>query len=360
MADTRFMKTVTYGGYNKEDVIKQFASLNLRINELKNQLTEAKLQLDAYKSGSDIEAAYEAAITQERTQLSELQAQNETYEAMISAYEAEAAEKDAQIKSLMESNATISSGLADANAKITAMQSGDDATTLSTVFIEAQKSANSLKSAAQMEADKIKADAKSLAEDIVIEANNKAAQIVYEAEKKEAMINAEVQNNEEILKVSKNNFRATMLDDMKILNTEIANIRAVLDTFARTGMTYLDKTIDLLKGTENTLMEGGVPEFRQPQSYSPKLPAEPKLQQPVQKNNKPAQQEQPKKKSGALDNLQKMAEGLDGGNKGGGAKKGGIDLAALQKQAESMSSNKKKGGIDLSALQKQAESMNKK
>ena len=60
MAETRFMKTVTYGGYDKEDVLKQFASLNLRISELKNQLDEAKTQLEVYKGGGDMKNAYEA------------------------------------------------------------------------------------------------------------------------------------------------------------------------------------------------------------------------------------------------------------------------------------------------------------
>lgn len=360
MAETSFMKTVTYGGYNKEDVIKQFASLNLRISELKNQLTEAKMQLEAYKNGSDIEAAYEAAIAQERSKLSEAQAQNETYEAMITSYEAENKSKDAEIKALQEAAAELSGSLADTNAKLSALQSGDDAMALSSVFIEAQKSANNLKAAAQAEADKIKEEAMNLAEDIVIEANNEAAQIVYEAEKNAAITTTEAQNNVEQMNVATNNMKAAMLEDIAGLNNEIANIRSVLEAFSRNGMADLERAVDLLGGTESTLKSGGVPKFQQAKTYSPKLPQEPKITPTPQRNNqKPAQQE--KKKNSGLDQLQKMADSIGGGNNSSGGKKGGgIDLSALQKQADSLGGKKSKPGIDLSALQKQADSLGKK
>lgn len=356
MAETRFMKTVTYGGYSKEDVIKQFASLNLRISELKNQLTETKMQLEAYKSGSDIEAAYETAIAEERAKLSEVQAQNETYEAMLGSYEDEIKNKDGEIKALQDAAAELSESLANANAKISALQSGDDAMALSSVFIEAQKSANNLKTAAKAEADKIKEEAVNLAEDIVIEANNEAAQIVYEAEKNAAITTTEAQNNVEQMNVATNNMKAAMLEDIDGLNNEIANIKNVLEAFSKNGMAELEKAVSLLEGTESTLKSGGVPKFQQAKTFSPKLPNEPKLTPTPQRNSKSAQPE--KKKNSGLDQLQQMANSIGGG---GGSKKGGINLDGLQKQAEALGGKKQnKGGIDLSALQKQAESLNKK
>ncbi|MBQ8941167.1 MAG: plectin [Firmicutes bacterium] len=358
MEETRFMRTVTYGGYSKDDVLKRFASLNLRISELTNQLNETKAQLAAYKSGSDTEAAFEAAIAQERGRLSELQAQNETYEAMISDLQNEVKSKDAEIKTLQDTATELSTSLADANAKINAMQSGDDAMALSAIFVEAQKSGNSLKAAAKAEADKAKEDAMALAEDIVIEANNEAAKIIYEAEKNAALTTAEAQNNAEQMSVASNNLKAAMLEDIEGLNAQIANIKGVLDNFAQNGMNDLTRAVELITGTENTLKSGGVPKFQQAKSFSPKLPNEPKLTPMPQRNNNksPQQQQQPeKKKNNGLEKLQQMANSLDGDKK----PKGGIDLSALQKQADSLGSKKPKGGIDLSALQKQADALKK-
>ena len=350
MAESRFMRTVTYGGYSKEDVVKQFASLNLRISELKNQLNETKMQLEAYKNGTSVDAALEAALEQERAKLSESQAQNETYEALISGYENQIKDKDNEIKALQQAAAEVSSSLADANAQIAAMQSGDDAAALSTVFIEAQKSANSLKSIAKTEADKIKDDAVALAEGIVNDANNEAAQIVYEAEKNAAIATADAQNNVEQMNVATNNMKAALVEHIDQFSAEISNIRSVLENFSKTGLDELAKAEELLKGTDNTLKSGGVPKFQQAKNYSPKLPPEPP--KPAQKA--PEKQPQPEKKKGnGLDQLQKMADSI------GGKKTGGIDLSALQKQADSLGKKPIKGGIDLSALQKQADALKK-
>ena len=359
MAETRFMKTVTYGGYNKEDVIKQFTSLNLRISELKNQLTETKMQLEAYKNGTPVESAYEEALQQERAKLSEAQAQNETYEAMIAGYENEIKDKDNEIKALQQAAAEVSTSLADANARINAMQTGDDATALSAVFIEAQKSANSLKAAAKAEADKIKDDAMALAEDIVIDANNEASRIVYEAEKNAAVTTAEAQNNVEQMNVATNNMKAALVEHIDQFHNEIANIKSVLENFSKSGLDEIVKAEDLLKSTDNTLKSGGVPKFQQAKNFSPKLPPEPKAT-PKPQRSEPVQEKQPapeKKKNNGLDQLQKMADSIGGNNK----KSGGIDLSALQKQADSIGSKKPvvKGGIDLSALQKQADALKK-
>ena len=365
MAETKFMKTVTYGGYDKDDVLKQFAAYNLRISELKNQLEESRAQLNVYKSGGSEAEAYEAAMAADRAKLSEAVAQNETFEGMLRSYEDQISAKDDEIKTLHSAAAELSASLADANAKITAMQGGDEAMALSNIFLEAQKTGNNLKATAKAEADKVKDEAMALAEDIVRDANNEAAKIVYEAEKNAAIATANAQNDVEQMNVATNNMRAAMLENIEGLTAEVANIKAVLDEFSRNGLNDLVKAQELITGTENTLKSGGVPKFQQAKTYSPKLPQEPKYIQPQQKNqNKPQQPQQQqqgqpeKKKNSGLENLQKMANSIGGDN---GTKKGGIDLSALQKQADSMGGKKQnKGGIDLSALQKQAESLGKK
>ncbi len=355
MPETKFMKTVTYGGYDKDDVLKQIASYNLRVSELKNQLDEAKAQLNVYKSGGSTDDAYAAAMAEERAKLSEAMAKNETFDAMLRSYEDQINAKDEEIKTLHAAAAELSASLADANAKINALQSGDEAASLSSIFLEAQKSGNSLKAAAKAEADKTKEDALALAEDIVRDANNEAAKIVYEAEKNAAVATANAQNDVEQMNVATNNMRAAMLENIEGLTTEVLNIKTVLEEFSKNGLNDLIKAQELISGTENTLKSGGVPKFQQAKSFAPKLPPEPKYTPAPQKQAKAAQQPE-KKKNNGLENLQKMANSIGGENK-----KPGLDLSALQKQADSLGGKKQnKGGIDLSALQKQAESLGKK
>ncbi|HOA00520.1 hypothetical protein [Ruminococcus sp.] len=49
MAEARFIKTVTFGGYEKEAVIKRMEFLNTQVHDLRNELRETKLLLEAYK-----------------------------------------------------------------------------------------------------------------------------------------------------------------------------------------------------------------------------------------------------------------------------------------------------------------------
>ena len=55
MAEPRFIKTVTFGGYDKESVVRRMEFLNTQIHDLRNELRETKLLIEAYKKGSDQE-----------------------------------------------------------------------------------------------------------------------------------------------------------------------------------------------------------------------------------------------------------------------------------------------------------------
>ena len=62
MAGSRFIRTVTYGGYDKSDVIRRLDSLYEEIFGLQNELRETKLLLDGSKDGKEIKEALEGVL----------------------------------------------------------------------------------------------------------------------------------------------------------------------------------------------------------------------------------------------------------------------------------------------------------
>ena len=78
MDETRFIKTVAFGGFDKTDVLNHLENLNSQVYDLKNELRDAKYLLEAYRSGSSSEKACETALAEERNILSKYQVANET------------------------------------------------------------------------------------------------------------------------------------------------------------------------------------------------------------------------------------------------------------------------------------------
>ena len=87
MAETRFMRTVEFGGYDRNDVIKRLEFLNTQVFDLKNELRETKLLMEEYKKGTDEEKAHETVLAGEKVKLTSLQVQNETASAKLKAAE---------------------------------------------------------------------------------------------------------------------------------------------------------------------------------------------------------------------------------------------------------------------------------
>ena len=98
MAEARFIKTVTFGGYEKEAVIKRLEFLNTQVHDLRNELRETKLLLDAYKKGSDQEKALESVLSEERAKLTQVQVQNNTLNVKLKATDDENRSLEQQIK----------------------------------------------------------------------------------------------------------------------------------------------------------------------------------------------------------------------------------------------------------------------
>ena len=116
MADTRFIRTVEFGGYDRNDVIKRFEFLNTQLFDLKNELRETKMLIEEYKKGSSEEKAHEAVLTQEKVKLTSLQVQNETASTKLKAAEEDKAKLAEELTALKATHADTLKELEDIKA----------------------------------------------------------------------------------------------------------------------------------------------------------------------------------------------------------------------------------------------------
>ncbi|MGN0595120.1 MAG: plectin [Hominimerdicola sp.] len=347
MAETRFIKTVAFGGYDRMEVIKRLEFLNNQIFDLKNELRETKLLMEEYKKGTDEEKAHEMVLAGEKVKLTSLQVQNETLAAKIKVIEQENQELNKKNESLSASVDELTKSLTDAKDKLAALQAGDSTKALTDVFIKAQKSANDIVELAEKEALNIENNSKTVAQEVIEQANETAASIIYEAEKKAALKDAESKNKAEEMKVASGNLKAVMYEEVKSLKSEFDKIRAAFDAFEKEGIARCAESEKTLAKTEKILADGGVPVFKNPNHIEAKIP-EPPISKKIQKSEKAEQN------NAKLEKLQKMADAAANGIKmqDDNSKEKAVSSAAPKTAA------KKK--VNLADLAKQAEALSKK
>ncbi|MCH5192942.1 MAG: hypothetical protein J1F11_03205 [Oscillospiraceae bacterium] len=390
---SRFIKSVIFGGYDRTDTDKHIESLYLQIFELEGELRESKQMLERLREGTEEEKAHEAVLAAERAKLSEAQAESAASAEKVKKLEEDNKLIEQELASLHEENEKLKASYDEVNSELTALKAGDEAAVLGAVFIEAQKSKEMLIKAAQDQAARIKTDSEKLAENILADADNKAAKVIYDAEKRAAEISADALSKSEQMKAASQNLKASMLQEVSDISSQINALKAAVDSFESEGRRLIEESEKILNDTESDLKKGGVPVFTVPADIKPRLPESPELK-PVDFNVGEAN-----KRSKELDKLKAMAAALDG-EKGsqeddkkevgspadapkdgqGGGKKGGVNLAELEelaKQAEALSGGQggqdsskapdkdgqggsgdgRKGGLNLADLAKQAEAL---
>lgn len=353
MAESRFIKTVTFGGYDRTDVDKRLDGLYSQVCDLKNELRETKLTLESYKKGTEEERSFEQVLTVERAKLTEVQVKNEAMSEKIKTADDEMKKKDKELADLKEENARLKEELEDAGSKLSAYEAGNDAAALGAVFIEAQKSRSMLLDSAKQEALKLEEDSKKLAENIIADADNKAAQIIYDAEKFAAESEAYARTKAEEMKAASGNMKAALMVDIDNIGAQITALRKVLENFEKNGSAMVTQSESMISNARNELLKDGVPVFTMPERFEPELPDLPEFK-PVDFSGEKA--EAAKKKNADLEKLQAMADAIGGGKKPAADVP---DLDALAKQAEALAGGDKKsgssgGGLDLDALAKMA------
>ena len=79
MEVSRFIRTVTYGGFDAADVIGRLDHLYERIYGLESRLRETDQLLESSDKGEDIKAAAETILAEEREKLTQVQVMNESF-----------------------------------------------------------------------------------------------------------------------------------------------------------------------------------------------------------------------------------------------------------------------------------------
>lgn len=375
MAETRFLKTVVFGGYDRTDVIRRLEILNNQIFDLKNELRETKLLMGEYKKGTDEEKAFETVLAGEKAKLTNVQVQNETLSAKIKVLEQENQELSDKVENLTASVGDLTKCLTEANGKLDAISLNDSTKVLTDVFVKAQKSACDITDGARKEADKLEKESKDTAQEIIDEANNTAAQIIYEAEKTAAEKDAETQNKVEEMTVASGNLKAVMYEEVKALQEEFSRIHKAFDEFEQSSASRIDESEKVLAKTERLLAGDEIPTYKNPKLVEADIP-EPPAPKKTQKNEeanakleklqKMADAAASGKKVQSLDALAKQAAALGGGAsaKADKPEKKKVDLNDLAKQAEALggagSGKPAKKKVDLAALAKQAQELENK
>ena len=362
MAETRFIKTVTFGGYDKTEVDKKLEYFYKKMYEMKNELRETKLTLEEFKKGTDAEKAAETVLAGERAKLTQVQVQNETMSDKLKNAEEDNKAKEAEIKELNEKLKALTDEKEELKKRVEALEAGGAAEALSTVFIEAQKSANLLVTTSKKEADDLTSKAKQSADDMIVDANNKAKKIIFDAEKQAAEIDAEAKNKSEQMDAASNNMKAVLLGEIESYSKQMTKMRELFMEFEQDGRAKLDDSQKVLEKAKQQLTSGGVPVFREPAHYEAEIPEEPEYE----KLSSSAEEDAKKEKANSeLEKLAAMAAAIGGDAPEEEAKSAedGIDLAALAAQAAALGGDDKKeekkedkpaGGIDLAALAAQA------
>jgi len=266
MNETRFLKTVTFGGYDKTDTDQHIKSLYARISRLESELRVTKFSLEQYRKDTEPEQILQTALAEEREKLAEAQSQNESMSMQIEALTAENAEKEKEIANLKYSVAELEQNLSDADMKIMSMSEKDDAAVFGAVFAAAKKSASEIVSEAERKSADLDANSKKLAENIIAEANNKAADIVYEAEVYAAEMTAEVDSTQ--LEKASDNIKSAILEDVSELSGKISKLRQVFEELKNYGDSMIQQTENMLAETQNTLIKGGMPTFSDSETSS--------------------------------------------------------------------------------------------
>ena len=348
MAGSLFIKSTAFGGYDKPETDKVIEDLFAQVYELKNQLRDSELFAASKKGGKDNESSAADAIAASAKELAKVQAENETLSRHVEELKAESAGKDEQIADLNAQIEKLQGELKEANNRLDKVENGE-ATMLSKVFIEAQKSADMVRAEADKQAEELKADSQKLSDNIITEANNKAAKIVYAAEKQAAEIEAKAYNDDEAMKAASSNLRAVMLSDIESISANVAKIKELFTALQTEGTDKLTKSEGVLKDAEAALKKDGVPKFTVPEEVAAQLPKEPTLGKTDYAYSSGKSKDDIERNE-ELEKLMSMAQSIASDDDKKNGKK-------EEKKDDKKKEEKSGGGLDLDALAKMAESL---
>lgn len=257
MDNSGFLKSVSFGGFDKKDVLAYVDDLNTKIYNLESELEDAKAKLGEGGGTANIAGAeeYEQLLAKERAKANELMANNDTLKLTIQSHEDEIKAKDAEIEQLKEKITELEN-----NASV--QQPATSEFDIGSVFVEAKNAADRIIAEARNAAKKMNDDAKELAEQVVDEANNKATDIVSDANSKANKIVADAEEESKGIHTAAEEVKKAVQSDIRDFSENVAKLNDLISGFSAESLEKLDKAKTILNDVETALEKGEpVPAF---------------------------------------------------------------------------------------------------
>ena len=130
---------------------------------------------------------------------------------------------------------------------------------LSNVFIEAQKTANTIVTQAKENARKMDDDAKKLANQVVDDANGKASTIVKNADDKANRILTDAEDKSSEMRAAADSIKTTVTNEIADIESNVSKLRDILEAFSNESISKLNETKSVISATQSALRQGKAP-----------------------------------------------------------------------------------------------------
>ena len=259
MDGTGFLKTVSFGGFDKKDVLAYVDELNTKIYTLEAELDEKKALLESAGGAGDNSEKYEELLAADKAKITELQTNNDSLKLQMKTMEDDLANKDKEIEALKAQNAELEEQLQEAKNKAASGGGDSSAMDLSNVFLEAQKTANTIVTQAKENARKMDEDAKKLANQVVDDANGKASTIVKNADEKASKILSDAEDKSSEMRAAADRIRKQVEEEIAEIDENVVKLKEVLEMFSSESLSRLDEAKAQLDNAQNVVKKGGAP-----------------------------------------------------------------------------------------------------
>lgn len=261
MDGTGFLKTVRVGGFDKKDVLAYVDELNSKIYALEAELDEKKALLENSDGGGQNNEKYEELLAADKAKITELQTNNESLKHQMQTMHDELNEKDKELEECKSQIAELEEQLQEAKNKAASVAGSNEASAmdLSNVFIEAQKTANTIVTQAKENARKMDEDAKKLANQVVDDANGKASTIVKNADEKAIKILSDAEDRSAEMRAASDKIRKEVEDEIAEIDENVVKLKEVLEMFSGESLARLKDAKAQIDSAQNALRRGRVP-----------------------------------------------------------------------------------------------------
>ncbi len=259
MDGTGFLKTVSFGGFDKKDVLAYVDELNTKIYTLEAELDEKKALLESAGGAGDNSEKYEELLAADKAKITELQTNNDSLKLQMKTMEDDLANKDKEIEALKAQNAELEEQLQEAKNKAASGGGESSAMDLSNVFLEAQKTANTIVTQAKENARKMDEDAKKLANQVVDDANGKASTIVKNADEKASKILSDAEDKSSEMRAAADKIRKQVEEEIAEIDENVVKLKEVLEMFSSESLSRLDEAKAQLDNAQSVVKKGGAP-----------------------------------------------------------------------------------------------------